>query len=163
MTTAGTNVREAPPWFRGELRRRFGEGHDCEWDAVFNRWCIVSPSPAGRPTRQLVVWRRDPATGVPLNADKTTVLPYRELTLDCQWEILGAMEQTGLTNREDGAGTVKRHLGQVEAHNDAVEARMRREDAQLWVDVISEVDLRRPWFRASAHAAMKRRLARRST
>lgn len=153
-------TREAPAWFRQELRRRFGAGHDAEWDGVLQRWVIVSPSAAGYPTRQVVAWYRDPKTGLPTRPDVAGILPFRELDDDCCHEILRNMEASSLTNRHDGAGTWKEKMRRAQAHNDAIVAKNTREAARLYVDAISEVDLRRPWLKHHSGSAALRRVAR---
>ena len=153
-------TREAPAWFRQELRRRFGSGHDAEWDGVLQRWVIISPSVAGYPTRQPVMWFRDPHTGEPTTPDVAGILPFRDLDDDCCFEILRNMEQTSLTNRHDGAQTIEGKIKGVLAFNAALEARQTREAARAWADAIAEVDLRRPWLKHHSGSHATRRVAR---
>lgn len=153
-------TREAPGWFRRALVERFGAGHDAEWDGVLQRWVIISPSAAGYPTRQLVVWRRDPATGRPCKPDVAGILPMRELTTDCCHEILRNMERTSLTNRHDGAQQWKHAINATLDHNDAVTEAENRQLAQNFADMIAEVDLRRPWAKHHSNNPIERRIAR---
>lgn len=152
--------REAPAWFRQELRQRFGAGHDAEWDGVLQRWVIISPSAAGYPTRQIVQWYTDPRTGIPTRPDAGGILPFREMDDDCCREILRNMEASSLTNRHDGAQTWREKIKQAARHNEAIVARQTREAATAMVDAIAEVDLRRPWLKFHSGSPTTRRIAR---
>lgn len=151
--------QEAPSWFREELRRRFGAGHDCEWDMTLCRWVVITPSSTGKPVRQPVVWRVDPHSGLPLRADRTGLLPFRELTPETLRDILDNLERTALHNRHDGAGTWGRHVAQVVAHNEGVRQRVIQEGMDDYWTALSEVDLKRPWLKHHSGSAALRRLA----
>lgn len=151
----------APAWFRAELVSRFGSGHDCEWDPQFQRWVIISPAASGRPTRQLVVWTRSPITGEPIKPDANGILPFRDLNEDTCWEILRNMEASALTNRHDGEQNWARRAQVVDAHNAKVTATSVRESAKDYADMISEVDLRRPWLKHHAGTRGMRNVAQR--
>lgn len=153
-------TKEAPAWFRQELRRRFGSGHDAEWDGVLQRWVIVSPSAAGYPTRQIVAWYKDPRTGLPTKPDVADILPFRDLDDDCCFEILRNMEASSLTNRHDGAQTWGEKIRRANRHNEALVAEQTRAAARAYVDAIAEVDLRRPWLKFHSGTASARRAAR---
>lgn len=159
MTPSSRAAREAPAWFRAELRRRFGEGHDCEWDAVIQRWVIVSPSAAGYPTRQVVHWTRDPATGRDLRPNAFGLLPFKELTDDVMLEILRNMEQTALTNPHDGAQTWTRQIETVASYNEALLDQARREGVRNWTLALQEADLRRPWLKHHSRNPVERAIA----
>lgn len=152
-------TREAPGWFRQELLRRFGAGHDAEWDGILQRWVIVSPSVAGLPTRQPVVWYRDPHTGQPAKRDESGLMPMKELTTDTCWEIIRNMERSALTNRHDGAQTWGAKSVQVQAHNEGLQAAAAKAAADVWADAIADVDLRRPWVKHYSRNPNERRVA----
>lgn len=159
MSERGAATRQAPAWFRAELRRRFGEGHDCEWDAVVQRWVIVSPSAAGYPTRQLVQWTRDPVTGRECRPNAFGLLPFKELTDDVMTGILRSMEQTALTNPHDGAQTWTRQIETVTQYNDAMLEQAAREGAQNWAYALQQSDLRRPWLKHHSRNPTERAIA----
>lgn len=153
------STREAPAWFQAELLRRFGAGHHAEWDAVIQRWVVVSPSAAGYPTRQPFVWHADPKSGLPAKRDAAGLLPMRELDTDGCWYILRNMEASALTNRHDGAQTWAQKAALVTAHNEAVSAAHVREAATIYADMIHDVDLRRPWLKHHSGTKAERRVA----
>jgi len=155
-------TRIAPAWFRAELLRRFGSGHDAVWDPVLSRWVIVSPSAAGYPTRQVVVWRRDPATDKATRPDVAGLLPVRELDDACCWEIIRNMERSALTNRVDGAGTWKQQVARTTETNNAVQAAHVREAAENFAYALTQVDLRRPWLKHHSGSKNLRRVAQRA-
>lgn len=151
-------TRTAPAWFRAELLRRFGSGHDAVWDATYQRWAIISPSAVGYPTRQLVLQRVD-RHGNPTVPDIAGILPFRDLDDDCCHEILRNMEASSLTNRHDGAQTWEKKAEQITAHNAAVSDAYVKTAAGLYVDSLAEMDLKRPWVKHHSRNATERRIA----
>lgn len=145
--------------FAAVLRRRFGSGHSCEYDLTTQRYVVISPSAAGRPCRQFVVWYQDPHTGQPNKADVLGLLPFRELDAACQADILEAMDRTSLTNRHDGAQTWDAQARRVLEHNEAVTRAGIREAAELFALGLTEVDLRRPWLKHHTGSSSQRRIA----
>lgn len=150
--------RIAPAWFRAELLRRFGTGHDAEWDGIYQRWVIISPSAAGYPTRQLVVQRVD-RHGNPTRPDVAGILPFRELDDTTCHEILRNMEASSLTNRHDGAQTWANKARLITAHNAAVSDAHVEAAARNYVASLAEVDLKRPWLKHHSGTATERRIA----
>lgn len=153
-------LRAAPEWFRSELVRRFGTGHDCVWDDQIQRWVILSPSASGRPTRQAWVWYKDPRTGQPLKPDKSGILPARELDQASCYEILDNMEKSALTAR-DGPGSWARKVDEGQRFNDAVTDTAKKEAVNAYVDALTEADLRRPWVKHHSRSAVQRQIAQR--
>lgn len=156
-----STTRAAPAWFRAELLRRFGSGHDAVWDGIYQRWAILSPSAVGYPTRQLVLQHRD-REGNPAKPDIAGVLPFRDLDTETCHEILRNMEASSLTNRHDGAQTWAKKSALVTQHNQAVSDAHIASAAENYVYGLTQVDLRRPWLKHHSGTATERKIAWRS-
>lgn len=145
--------------FGAVLAAEFGSGYGCEWDFQLQRYAVITPSVAGKPCKQWVMWKRDPVTGLPTKPDILGVLPFRELDAQCQQEILHNMRTSEIVNPHDGAGTWARHQTRVTAHNDKIVSDSNKLDAELFAMSISEVDLRRPWLKHHSGSTVQRRIA----
>lgn len=153
-----STTRTAPAWFRAELLRRFGSGHDAVWDGIYQRWAIISPSAVGYPTRQLVLQRVD-REGNPTKPDIAGILPFRDLDPETCHEILRKMEASSLTNRHDGAQTWAKKGELVLAHNAALSDAYAESAARNYVYGLTQMDLKRPWLKHHSGTATERKIA----
>jgi hypothetical protein len=85
----------------------------------------------------------------------TGLLPFRDLTPDAQEEIIRSMERTFIGNRADGAGTWRRHMKQRRDYNTELRKKRARQRGEAFAEIISELDLRRPWVKYHRRSTKK--------
>ena len=140
--------RIPPDDFVRRLKALCGADWDVRYNEEVHRWEFLSTSAGGMRVSQFLGWFTNPLTGERIEPDPITgLLPFRDLTPDCQEEVLKNLEASYLGNREDGAGTYKRQFEQRMRFNRDIRIASARKRGQLYADLIAEVNLARPGWK----------------
>jgi len=142
-------ARKPPAAFVAELVRRFGAGHDVQFNELTSRWEVITPSAGGKPVAQVWGWFRrfDAKTQryepVPMLANGLP--PFRDLDSAAQQEIIANMEHSFVGNREDGASSWKEHIRNRSEFNAQRKAKSRRRRAETYAELLGEVRIAGRW------------------
>ena len=140
-------MREPPADFVARLKLQCGSDWDVRFNEHVGRWEFQSNSASGMRVSQFWGWYYNPLTGAKIEPDGVTgLIPFRDLDMAAQVEILDNLEKSFIGNREDGAKDWETYSGDRIRYNKRLTERKRKQRAEDWADVISEVDLRRPWL-----------------
>jgi len=141
-------MREPPVDFVTKLKALCGSDWDVRYNTEVQRWEFESMSAGGMRVSQFFGWYVNPLTGTKIEPDPVTgLVPFRDIMdVSTQEEILANLERSFIGNREDGAKDWETYSGDRIRYNKRLTERKRKQRAEDWADVISEVDLRRPWL-----------------
>lgn len=141
-------MRIPPADFVARLRLQCGSDWDVRWNLAVQRWEFLSTSAGGIQVSQFWGWFKNPLTGEKIEPDPVSgLVPFRDLDATAQAEILQNLEASYIGNRHDGAKDWETWSGDRIRYNKAVDTKRRKEKANDFADIISEVDLRRPWVK----------------
>jgi len=141
-------MREPPVDFVTKLKALCGSDWDVRYNTEVQRWEFESLSAGGRRVSQFFGWYVNPLTNAKIEPDPITgLVPFRDIMdVSTQEEILANLERSFIGNREDGAKDWETYSGNRIRYNKRLTERKRKQRAEDWATVISEVDLRRPWL-----------------
>ena len=141
-------MREPPADFVVKLKAQCGSDWDVRFNVEVGRWEFQSNSASGMRVSQFFGWYVNPLTGTKIEPDPVTgLVPFRDIMdVSTQEEILDNLEKSFIGNRVDGAKDWETYSGDRIRYNKRLTERKRKQRAEDWADVISEVDLRRPWL-----------------
>jgi len=143
-------MREPPAEFVARLKLQCGSDWDVRFNEHVGRWEFLSTSAGGMRVSQFWGWFRNSLTGEKIEPDMTMGLsPYRELDITAQEEILKNLEQSYIGNQHDGAKDWETYSGDRIRHNNALNAKVRKNRADDYAYAIQQVDLKRPWLKDS--------------
>jgi hypothetical protein len=141
-------MREPPVEFVQRLKLLCGSDWDCRWNIEVGRWEFLSTSAGGMRVSQFWGWFRNPLTGAKVEPDPMTgLVPFRDLDLTAQNEILKSLDETYIGNREDGARDWEKWSGDRIRYNMELDKAKRRKKAEDYAYALQQVDLRRPWVK----------------
>lgn len=151
-------MRTPPVGFVERLQRSFpGEDWVVRWNEVVSRWEFIGRSAAGRPVSQFWGWFYDPATGTPLDPDPITGLhPFRDLDPVAQDEAIRNLQRSFIGQTGDGAQDWELYMQARRDHNTALRKQRTKARAQLFADLLTAFDIRRPGWKKD-HARPRRR------
>ena len=140
-------MREPPADFVVKLKAQCGSDWDVRFNEHVGRWEFQSNSASGMRVSQFWGWYYNPLTGAKIEPDGVTgLIPFRDLDMAAQVEILDNLEKSFIGNRVDGAKDWETYSGDRIRWNRRLTEKKRKQRAEDWATVIAEVDLRRPWL-----------------
>lgn len=141
-------MREPPAGFVAQVKALCGADWEVRYNDHVGRWEFISTSAGGRRVSQFYGWYRNPLTGARIEPDPVTgLVPFRDLDIAAQQEILKSLEETYLGNRADGAKNWETWSGDRMRYNKQLDAQKRRQRAEDYAYALTQVDLRRPWVK----------------
>jgi hypothetical protein len=140
-------MREPPAAFVARLKALCGSDWEVRYNMEVNRWEFLSTSAGGMRVSQFWGWFKNPLTGEKIEPDPVTgLVPFRELDIAAQEEVLKNLETSYLGNRHDGARNWEEWSGARIKYNKALDVNRRRQKAEDYAYALTQVDLRRPWL-----------------
>lgn len=141
------NERTPPEDFVRRLKALCGSEWDVRWNSEVHRWEFLSLSAGGVRVSQFLGWFTNPFTGERIEPDPVTgLLPFRDLTPDCQEEVLRNLEVSYIGNPVDG-GTWRQYLTQRRVFNRDLRVQRAKERGATYADLIREVAISRPGWK----------------
>lgn len=154
-------MREPPAGFVQRLQQTFGSDWGVRWNDVVRRWEITSTSAAGQPVSQFWGWFYDQKTGEPVMPDPVTgLVPYRGLDAGAQEELVQNLHRSYIGKTGDGLRDWAGYMTELRAFNQELTRSRRRAKAELFADMIAEVDIRRPYLKHHTGTKRGRAVAR---
>lgn len=133
-------VYEAPVAFVAEMRRKFPDFVSVEFNHLLHRWDFCFLSAANKPVHQFLGITNNPITGQVIEPDPVTgLLPFRDLTLDAQRDIIRSCEKTFVGNPYDGAGSPTKDVKKKIEKNKQHHLKKAKERGDTYADMICEV------------------------
>lgn len=155
-------MRQPPAGFVARLKALCGADWDVRYNEEVCRWEFLSTSAGGMRVSQFWGWFKNPLSGAKIEPDPVTgLVPFRDLDVVAQAEILKNLEESYIGNRHDGARDWGELTKQRMDFNKNIDVKKRRERADNYAYSLTQVDLRRPWVKHSylaKQAARKRAL-----
>jgi hypothetical protein len=140
-------MRLPPADFVARLKALCGADWDVRYNTEVNRWEFLSTSAGGMRVSQFWGWFKNPLTGVKIEPDPVSgLVPFRDLDVTAQAEVLKNLEESYIGNRHDGARSWAELSNQRIQFNKAIDAKKRRTRADDYAYALKQVDLRRPWL-----------------
>ena len=140
-------MREPPADFVARLKLQCGSDWDVRFNEHVGRWEFQSNSASGMRVSQFWGWYYNPLTGAKIEPDGVTgLIPFRDLDLAAQAEILDNLEKSYIGNRVDGARDWETYSGDRMKYNQQISAANRKARGDDWAYMLKQIPTNRPWL-----------------